>query len=199
MNTSLKVGGGLVAACAACCALSVVPAVIAATSVAAFTSWAFGGGIAALALGAVGVGLYLLRHRPRNGAPHARKFIADARQEACGCGSPRGAEEPPIACTLEAGDFKRRSADIRDLARRALKDAKRTPLSLTLVYDAEVADEVRALMAKEQECCPFLTFGLKQSSSSVELAIVAPPSAREAADALFDHFAPELATTKEIV
>lgn len=106
-------------------------------------------------------------------------------------------EAPPIACTLGAGDFKDRTAEIRDLARRALRNAKRTPLTLTLTYAPEAVDDVRALMAKEQECCPFLIFGLKQTSDAVELAIIAPPSAQEAADVLFDHFAPDLAASKQ--
>jgi hypothetical protein len=67
---------------------------------------------------------------------------------------------------------------------------------LTLTYAPEAAEDVRALMVKEQECCPFLTFHLNQAATSVELAIAAPPSARDAADALFDHFTPELAASK---
>lgn len=198
MNSSVKIGGGVIAACAACCAVSVVPAFLAGTSLAAVSAaaWTWGGGLAALAIVAAGGGvLYLARRKPATTARNANLLIGAAREHGCGCGA-AASEKTPIACTLGAEDFKQRTADIRELARRALRDSKRTPLSLTLTYAPEAADELRVLMAKEQECCPFLTFGLKQTADAVELAIIAPPSAREAADALFDHFAPELAASK---
>lgn len=197
MNTTLKIGGGVVAACAACCAVSIVPAVVTGASLAALGSaaWVWGAGLSALAVIAVSGALYLLQRRASSTSANASALIASARAESCGCGSP-SKHESPIACTLGAGDFNERAAEMRDLARRALRDAKRAPLTLTLTYASEAAEEVRALMVKEQECCPFLAFDLKQAATSVELVIVAPPSAREAADALFDHFAPELAASK---
>jgi hypothetical protein len=75
-----------------------------------------------------------------------------------------------------------------------LRHASRTPLTLTLTYAPEALDEVRDLVAKEQTCCAFLTFDLKSNASAVLLTITAPESAAEAADMLFDHFAPELAS-----
>ncbi len=199
MNTSVKVGGSLVAACAVCCAATVVPVLLAGTGIAALggAAWVWGGALATLAAVAAGGFLYMYMSR-RTAAPSvcetdANQLIADARARGCGCGSAAKKQQTPIACTLDAGDFKERTAEIRDLARRALRDAKRMPLTLTLTYAPEAADEVRAMMAKEQECCPFLTFGLKQTADAVELAIIAPPLAHEAADAVFDHFAPGLA------
>jgi hypothetical protein len=199
MNTTLKIGGGVVAACTACCAFSIVPALVAGTSLAALGSaaWMWGGGLAALVAIAVGGTLYLGQRKASSTSANfrANTRIASARGESCGCG-PSGKDDTPTACTLGAGDFNERTAEIRDLARRALRDAKRAPLTLTLTYAPEAAEEVRILMTKEQECCPFLAFELKQTAASVELVVVAPPSAREAADVLFDHFAPELATSK---
>lgn len=201
MNTSAKTGGGLVAARAVCCAATILPAVLAGTGLAALggVAWAWGGGLSALAAVAGGGWLYFASRRtsPALADANAKGFIAEARAQGCGCGSRVATEGAPIACTLGAGDFKDRAAEIRDLAGRALRNAKRTPLMLTLTYAPEAADEVRALMAKEQECCPFLIFGLKQSPDAVELAIIAPPSAQEAADVLFDHFAPDLAASKQ--
>lgn len=197
MNSTLKLGGGLLAACAACCAVSIMPAVLAGTTIAiGGAAWIWGGGALALAVLAVGATTYLMNRasRQRISQP-ARELIASAQLQGCGCG-PSGNDEVAIACTLDAGDFKQRTQDIRDLARRSLRDASRKPLSLTLTYDIEARDEVRALVAKEQECCPFLTFGITEEGDTIKVAILAPAAAAEAADALFDHFAPELAASQ---
>ena len=50
-------------------------------------------------------------------------------------------------------------------------------------------------MRKEQTCCAFLPFDLKSNSLGVVLTTTAPQQAAEAADLLFDHFAPELAAS----
>ena len=66
MNTTMKLGGAVAAACAACCAVSVVPALIAGTSLVAIggaaTVWGFG--IAALAVPVTAL-YFLSRARPR--------------------------------------------------------------------------------------------------------------------------------------
>jgi hypothetical protein len=198
MNTTMKLGGSVVAVGAVCCAVSIVPALLAGATIAAGGAalWAWGGGALALAAVASGVATYLLNRKPRGANKQsARQLINSAKSEGCGCG-PSGGDEVAIACTLDAGDFKERTGDIRDLARRSLRHASRKPLSLTLTYDIEAADEVRALVAKERECCPFLTFGVRESADTIEVAILAPAAAAEAADALFDHFAPELAASR---
>mgnify|MGYP003383219465 FL=1 len=168
MNTSVKIGSGVVAACAACCAVSVVPAFLAGTSLAAISAatLTWSGSLAALAVAAAAAALYLAHRKAATRAPSANLLISAAREQGCGCTSAEP-QETPIACTLGADDFKQRAADIRDLARRALLDARQTPLTLALTYAPEAADEVRALMTKEQECCPFLTFGMKQSADAV--------------------------------
>ena len=51
-------------------------------------------------------------------------------------------------------------------------------------------------LAKEQEWCPFLAFSVRERSDAIEVSITAPPAASETAEALFDHFAPELAASK---
>ncbi|WP_254633909.1 hypothetical protein [Mesorhizobium sp. GbtcB19] len=125
-------------------------------------------------------------------------------QGECGCGpscaSAAENDALSIACTLGASDLKERVAGIRALASRSLHRADRTPLSLELTYGSEALEEVTDLMRKEQACCAFLTFDLKTNSREVILTITAPSEAGEAADLLFDHFAPELAASnvKEI-
>lgn len=68
----------------------------------------------------------------------------------------------------------------------------RSPLALSLVYGPEAADDVREMVRKESACCAFLRFHLSITHDEVHLLITAPEAAREAADLLFDHFAPDL-------
>lgn len=68
----------------------------------------------------------------------------------------------------------------------------RSPLTLYILYATEAASDV-CEMVRKQECCAFLHFDLSVDDDVVHLLITAPEAAREAADMLFDHFAPELA------
>ncbi|WP_051960887.1 hypothetical protein [Devosia riboflavina] len=99
----------------------------------------------------------------------------------------------PIACTLEADDFKERVTGIRALAARSLRSSRREPLQLILVYAPEALTEVQDLVAKESNCCSFMDFDLQHDAQAVRLTITAPIEALAAADELFAHFAPALA------
>jgi hypothetical protein len=199
MKTSLKWAGAATAACAACCAVSVVPAALAGTSLVSIGGVACTWGLGLLAL-AVPVGVSYLLSR-RRAAPNTTFQMA---KDKCGCGPARSSSSQDdalsIACALGASDFKERVAGIHALARRSLRRADRAPLSLTLTYRPEALEEVRDLMHKEQTCCAFLAFDLKSSPRDVILTITAPEAAADAADLLFDHFAPKLAASnlKEI-
>jgi hypothetical protein len=184
----------ILVACAVCCAPLIAPPIIAAIA-------AGGAGLAlvgqlGLALVVVAAaGLYLLLRRKTAPSADFQTLMAAGQ---CGCGPSCDAgsnEEKPIACTLDAGDFKERAAGIRDLARRSLRHASRTPLTLSLTYEPKALDEIRDLVAKEKTCCAFLSFDLTNNVRGVILTIAAPQSAAEAADLLFDHFAPELAAS----
>jgi hypothetical protein len=96
--------------------------------------------------------------------------------------------ETPIACTLAADDFNTRIASIAALARDALRSDERRDLVLELRYAPDAADRVREMVRREQECCAFLTFDLREESDHVRLTIRAPEDAREAADMLFEQF-----------
>jgi hypothetical protein len=113
----------------------------------------------------------------------------------CSCDAAPASEgtEAPIACALSGNDFRERSNWIRQLARSSLRRVDRKPLSLLLTYDSAAADDVRELVRREQICCAFLDFNLSEDSDGVHLTVTAPLSAQEAAEMLFDHFAPELA------
>ena len=101
-----------------------------------------------------------------------------------------GRDEAPIACTLQAVDYKDRLAWIAELARNGLLGSRRKDLQLELRYASSVVDRVREMVGKEQECCAFLTFELSETDDGVRLTITAPERARDVADALFEQFAP---------
>lgn len=109
------------------------------------------------------------------------------------CATPAGDAALIIACNLGAGDFQQRVAEIRALAARSLRSSRRQPLQLVLTYAPEAVAEVEALVAKEAECCSFLSFDLEAKATGAYLTITAPLEALAAADELFAHFAPELA------
>lgn len=186
MTAALAIGG----ACVACCALPIAAglSVLSAAGGAAYV-----GGLAGIAIiaGTGALAWYALRRRPVPARTIARAVPA------CGCApSPSQKDEAAnevIACTLHADDFKSRAAWIRGIAEQHLRKSMRSPLTLYLVYDQKAEDDVREMVRKEQECCSFLRFDLSVANGEVHLLITAPELAREAADILFDHFAPDLA------
>lgn len=93
-----------------------------------------------------------------------------------------------IACTLGAGDFQARLAWIASLNNAALRDHRRADLRLELTYAAEAREQILQMVRGEEECCPFLIFDVRDEPGAVRLIIVAPESAREAAEAVFEPF-----------
>ena len=81
---------------------------------------------------------------------------------------------------------------IAELARDGLLDVSREDLRLELTYAPSVADRVREMVGKEQQCCAFLNFELSEIDAGVCLVITAPERAREVADALFEQFVPAI-------
>ena len=105
----------------------------------------------------------------------------------------------PIACTLGSGDFKARVAWIAELARESLREVRRAPLTLHLIYAPEASEKARQMVQREQACCAFLAFEVTQDFKGIHVRITAPSEARDMAAELFAHFAPELSPeqTKE--
>jgi hypothetical protein len=182
------------AACAACCALPLAAGlgVFAAAGSAAYT-----GGAAGIALAAgAGVLVWLGVRRLKAPVPAA----TDQPAATCGCSSASPnvdeATKKAIACTLPADDLKSRVAWTSSIAERHLRKSTRSPLTLHLVYAAKAEPYVREMVRKEQECCAFLRFDLTARGDEIHLLITAPEAARGAADNLFAHFAPELASAR---
>ena len=181
---------GLGLAGVVCCAIPLLggAAIGAGAGLALGSGW---GGLALLGVGAMVAGMVVLRP--------GRTVQACAASGGCGCGSPSRSgtvasdtdEKPPVACTLTGADFAQRTAWIRQLASDHLGAVRRTPLSLELTYAPAAAAKVRDMVRKEQVCCAFLTFELREAAEGIHLTVTAPEEAREAVDMLFDHFAPD--------
>src|SRR5262245_12825833 len=105
-------------------------------------------------------------------------------------------ETPPIACTLTAEDLRERLAGIAALARDALRDYQRDDLVLDVQYAPEAAARLREMVRKEQACCAFLAFDLREEPQGVRLRIRAPEEAREVADMLFAQFIASAGTAR---
>jgi hypothetical protein len=186
---------GLAGACAACCAIPLAAPLIGGLAAGGLiVSFGEGGELIA-AFSVAGLFAFLIwRYRRSQRAAH------ESASEACGCAAPANTlqdpEPAPIACTLTQGDFKERVQWIRKLSHESLRDVHREPLALHLTYDVSAAPRVREMVRKEEACCAFLHFDLREDAQGVHLSITAPENVREAANELFAHFAPELAASQ---
>lgn len=172
---------GITAVCALCCASPLIAVVAAGVFELGAMAWGISGGIASIVVAAILA--IIVSRKSRSTAP------------VCQC-CPVESNDAPPACTLSSGDYQARTKSIRELAANSLLSARRTPLSLHLVYDRNALPAVQELVRDEQRCCAFLDFGMSNRADSVHLSITAPVEAAQAADTLFAHFAPELAHQK---
>jgi MerR family transcriptional regulator, copper efflux regulator len=91
----------------------------------------------------------------------------------------------PVACSLGAGEYRRRVEAWRALLRHAERsenaristDPDPDPHAVTLRLPAGRAAELAALVVAEHECCPFFTFRITLAGQVVELHATAPESA----------------------
>ena len=86
----------------------------------------------------------------------------------------------PIACSLNASDYRRRADDIREIARRALRITRPIDGGVQLTFaDAGGAHaRLEALVAAEAACCPFLTLDLRRSGDELVLDVTGPEEAQ---------------------
>ena len=93
----------------------------------------------------------------------------------------------PIACTLAPGRYDARTAELAALADRALHSRERTPEGERLVFahTARTERELRAVIAAEARCCPFLRMRLARADGGLVLDVAGPPEARPIIAALF--------------
>jgi hypothetical protein len=106
---------------------------------------------------------------------------------------PQESTELPIACTLGAGDFETRLAEIRAIGRRNLLRVRRVsngPVVLSFRRDSETEAELQRIVAAEAECCAFLELRITRGEE-LELTIDGPEDARPVIEELVDAFAAE--------
>ena len=96
-----------------------------------------------------------------------------------------------IACTLSADEYKTRLAWLADLTATALRDHRRDDLRLELVYARQARERVQEMIRREQKCCAFLTFEVRETADAVQVTLMAPEAARDAVDDVFAPFLPK--------
>jgi hypothetical protein len=91
-----------------------------------------------------------------------------------------------IACSLTPGEYQERLGEFRRLFATSLQDSRREPTRLYLRLAAATAREadVRDLLRREQECCPFFTFEIQPAGDVVLVEAGVPDGADECLDEL---------------
>jgi DNA-binding transcriptional MerR regulator len=97
-----------------------------------------------------------------------------------------GAGQVPIACTLEAAQFRGRVSDWQAVLGRA---GSRGPIpggvALTFDHDIGVTTELARLAAAEHACCTFFDFTLAVTGDGVRFEVRAPLEAQDVVAAVF--------------
>jgi hypothetical protein len=86
-----------------------------------------------------------------------------------------------LACSLSAAEYAERLRAFRRLFAVSLQAVRREPTRLQLLLDADTAGdaEVRDLLRREQECCPFFSFTVERTAGSIAVETVVPLGAEE--------------------
>jgi hypothetical protein len=92
-----------------------------------------------------------------------------------------------VACFLDGQAYRVRVARIQELMEQALMSRERLETSVRLRFrrDADIEMRLTALMALEQECCPFLGLELETLPGEMVLTISGPESAAALLDDAF--------------
>ena len=95
-------------------------------------------------------------------------------------------KELPIACSLDAEQLAERKERWHALGEHALISAERTDEGVRQRYrgGAAIEAELRALVALEAKCCPFLDLRLERVDAETWLEISGPPEAAQVIDEL---------------
>jgi hypothetical protein len=98
-----------------------------------------------------------------------------------------GAEDAPVACTLNASEYQDRTTKLSELAARALTD--RRPIDggerLTFIDVPAVERDLRTAVAAEASCCSFLAMRLERTDSALVLDVTGPAQAQPIIAELF--------------
>jgi hypothetical protein len=101
---------------------------------------------------------------------------------------PPSGTELPIACTLQPDELVARGELLGELTRDALLGRARRSSAVELRFrsDHAVQAALERFIELEQECCPFLQFGLSRQSGELVLGIEGPPAAEPVLSALYE-------------
>jgi MerR family transcriptional regulator, copper efflux regulator len=91
----------------------------------------------------------------------------------------------PIACSLTARGRRERRDEAAALLERSLIARESVEGGVRLRVRRDSEDELRDLVRREQECCPFFRFSFRDEGAEVVLDATAPAEARELLDELF--------------
>jgi hypothetical protein len=93
-----------------------------------------------------------------------------------------------MSCSLSPAEGAARTAELRALARRALRSRERDEDRVLLRFSSEpgVAGAVADLARRERACCPFLDFRVSDEPGTVTLSIGAAREDRAALDAFYE-------------
>jgi hypothetical protein len=79
----------------------------------------------------------------------------------------------PITCTLTTPGFAEQGGRWKRLAARAMTERAQTTHGLRMSFrpEAGVEDELRALLAVENECCPWATWTVRTDAGQITLDV----------------------------
>ncbi len=94
------------------------------------------------------------------------------------------ASDVPIVCTLHPNEVAGRLQEYEELFGEHLRAIERHPRRLRLLLHpaAGVEAAVRDQLAREQECCPFLTFHLTPGPDTLVADLEVPAEAEQGLD-----------------
>jgi hypothetical protein len=106
---------------------------------------------------------------------------------------PEMVERAPIACSLGEGDLRARRRRLAQLGRASLlgADGGGGRHRLRFRVDPGTRAALEAIVAAEEECCPFLELSIDECGGELTLSIEAPEGGVEIADALAATFRAE--------
>ena len=101
------------------------------------------------------------------------------------------ASMPQLSCSLDAGEARKRLAEMAALGRSSLIASETAASRVVLRFSTEegVHDRLAHIVAGERSCCGFLTFTLAEDAGEVVLTIDAPAGAEPVLRELVDAFA----------
>lgn len=104
----------------------------------------------------------------------------------------------PIACTLSSAALSERAEEMRLVGESGLASAVRDGASAVLRFSGgpELHERLKAIVAAEAECCPFLDLDLSDGKEALELSVRGPSEAEEIVRAMVEAFSALLPTPR---